>query len=152
MNQARHRRVKRLLELRAKELERRVADLSAARQAEMLALDCYKVARAQTVSAVGTREAWARRGTTIDEWKDVEHWVAEAKKRERGARAAVSDANRAVDEARAKVEEARLEQEKIERLLARLAVEVRTEENRADQKTTDESAAARFLRSRGSGT
>jgi flagellar export protein FliJ len=151
VNQARHRRVKRLLELRAKELERRVADLSAARQAEMIALECYNARRALTMSAIVTREAWARRGTTIDEWKDVEHWVAEAKKRESAARGAVSDANRAVGEARARVEAARLEQEKIERLLERLAVEVRTDESRADQKTTDESAAARFLRSRGSG-
>jgi flagellar export protein FliJ len=148
MTTERTRRLNRLLELRKAELDRSVGDLAKTRDAERMAVLGCEQARESTVLALAARDEKAKRGVSVDDWTEVERWLAHVKGREDLAQRRLVEARRAVFDATTRVQEARKEQGKIERLLSRILESDRQESLRADQKMNDESAAARFLRQR----
>ncbi len=144
----RRRRVERLLDVRKADVDKRSGELAAANERLRMAFEAHKAARDKGLHALAERDERAKRSVSIDDWMDAEQWLARLRELENAALQRLALAQRDVQEVRGRLAAAQREQDKIERLLLRIAERERLEQNRADQKTNDEAAAACFLKRR----
>jgi flagellar export protein FliJ len=151
MSHTKQQRLKRLVDLRAKEVDRRVKELTMARTRENKREEELAEARAQRQRELDARSERAREGLPAGDWGQAENWLTGLAQKELVAQKQRELASREVVGARGRVAEAMVEQEKIERLMGRVAAEIRKEEDRALRKSEDEHASIHGAQSRASG-
>jgi flagellar export protein FliJ len=151
MSQSKQQRLKRLVDLRAKEVDRRVKELTLARTREAQMAEELVQARAERERELEARSQRARAGLPAGDWGQAEHWLTGLAQKELIAQKQREMASREVVGARGRVAEAMVEREKIELLMGRLAVEMRKEENRIERKNEDEHASVHSGQQRASG-
>jgi flagellar export protein FliJ len=141
MSHTKQQRLKRLVDLRAKEVDRRVKELTVARTRQTKSEEELAQARAERERELDARHLRARDGLPAADWGQAENWLTGLAQKELVAQKQREMASREVVGARGRVTEAMLEREKIELLMGRLAVEMRKEENRIERKNEDEHAS-----------
>lgn len=150
MSQSKQQRLKRIVDLRAKEVDRRVKELSMARTLENKREEELAQARAERQRELDARNERARAGLPAGDWGQAENWLTGLAQKELVAQRQREMASREVVGARGRVTEAMVEREKIERLMGRVAAEMRKEENRAERKSEDEHASIQGAQNRSS--
>lgn len=148
MSETRQQRLKRLVDMRAKELDRRVRDLSVARTRETKMEEQLVEARADKQRELAARDQRARGGLPAADWGHAEIWLTGLSHKEYAAQRQSEIAAREVVGARGRVAEAMMDREKIELLIGRLDADVRKEEDRAERKSEDESASVHAVHQR----
>jgi flagellar export protein FliJ len=151
MSQSKQQRLKRLVDLRAKEVDRRVKELALARTRETKVEEELAQARAERQRELDARNERARMGLPAGDWGQAENWLTGLSQKELIAQRQREMASREVVGARGRVTEAMVEREKIELLMGRLAVEMRKEETRVERKNEDEHASVQGAQHRASG-
>ena len=151
MSQSKQQRLKRLVDLRAKEVDRRVKELTLARTRETEREEELSRARAERERELQARHERARNGLPAGDWGQAENWLTGLAQKELTAQRQREVASREVVGARGRVTEAMVEREKIELLMGRLAAEMRKEEHRVERKNEDERATIHGAQSRASG-
>ncbi|HKQ68706.1 MAG TPA: flagellar FliJ family protein [Polyangiaceae bacterium] len=141
MSDERKKRLARLMDVRAKNLETKVADLASARTTETTMEKRLEAAQAERVSAVAERDERAARGLSAGDWGQAENWLAKLAERELAVATERKRAAMAVIEARTRVAAAKVEQDKIQMLMRRAADEARQIEVRATMRLDDEFAS-----------
>jgi len=150
MSHSKQQRLKRLVDLRAKEVDRRVKELTMARTRENKREEELSEARAQRQRELDLRNERAREGLPAGDWGHAENWLTGLAQKELVAQKQREMASREVVGARGRVAEAMVEQEKIARLVGRVAAEIRKEEDRALRKSEDEHASIHGAQNRSS--
>lgn len=151
MSQSKQQRLKRLVDVRAKEVDRRVKELTSARARETKLAEELAQTQAERQREVDARNERARNGLPAGDWGQAENWLTELAQKELAAQKQREMASREVVGARGRVTDAMLEREKIELLMGRLAAEMRKEENRVERKNEDEHASVHGAQQRASG-
>ncbi|HMI85938.1 MAG TPA: flagellar FliJ family protein [Polyangiaceae bacterium] len=151
MSQNKQQRLKRLVDLRAKEVDRRVKELTLARTRETKLAEELVQARAERQRELDARNERARMGLPAGDWGQAENWLTGLAQKELVAQKQREIASRDVVGARGRVTDAMVEREKIELLMGRLAVEMRKEESRIERKNEDEHASIQGAQHRASG-
>jgi flagellar export protein FliJ len=141
MSNTKQQRLKRLVELRAKEVDKRVKELSHARTRESQMERELAEARAQRQRELDARNDRAREGLPAADWGQAENWLLGLAQKEVMAQRQREMATREVLGARGRVAEAMVEREKIERLMGRVADEMKKAEIRVERKNEDEHAS-----------
>jgi flagellar export protein FliJ len=141
MSHQKQQRLKRIVDLRAKEVDRRVKELTQARTRETRTEEELAQARAERQRELDARNERARLGLPAGDWGHAENWLTGLAEKELAAQKQRELAAREVVGARGRVTEAMVEREKIERLVGRVAAEMRKDENRAERKGEDEHAS-----------
>ena len=151
MSHSKQQRLKRLVDLRSKEVDRRVKELTMARTRENKREEELVQARADRRRELDARNERSREGLPAGDWGQAENWLTGLAQKELVAQKQRELASREVVGARGRVAEAMVEQEKIERLMGRVAAEIRKEEDRALRKSEDEHASIHGAQNRQSG-
>jgi flagellar export protein FliJ len=151
MSQSKQQRLQRLVDLRAKEVDRRVKELTVARTRETQRQEELVRARAERERELNARHQRARDGLPAADWGQAENWLTGLAQKELAAQREHAMASREVVGARGRVTEAMVEREKIELLMGRLAADMRKEENRVERKNEDERATVHGAQNRASG-
>jgi flagellar export protein FliJ len=141
MSESRQQRLKRLVDLRAKEVERRVKELGVARTRENKVEQELAETRARRQHELAARDARAREGLPAGDWGHAEIWLTGLGHKEQIAQRQREVAAREVVGARGRVQAAMVEREKIELLMDRVATEARNAETRVERKNEDEHAS-----------
>jgi flagellar export protein FliJ len=141
MSHTKQQRLKRIVDLRAKEVDRRVKELGVARTRENRMQEELIAARAERQRELEARNERARSGLPAGDWGQAENWLTGLAQKELAAQRQREVASREVIGARGRVADAMVEREKIELLMGRLAAEMRKDENRAERKSEDEHAS-----------
>ena len=141
MSESRQQRLKRLIDLRAKELDRRVKELGLARTRENKVEQELAETRAHRQRELAARDERAREGLPAGDWGHAEIWLTGLGQKEQIAQRQREVAAREVVGARGRVQAAMVEREKIELLMDRVATEARKAETRIDRKNEDEHAS-----------
>jgi flagellar export protein FliJ len=137
--------------MRAKEVDRRVKELTSARTLETKLAEELAQAQAERQRELDARNERARNGLPAGDWGQAENWLTGLAQKELAAQRQREIASREVVGARGRVTNAMVEREKIELLMGRLAVEIRKEENRVERKNEDEHASVQGAQHRASG-
>jgi flagellar biosynthesis chaperone FliJ len=149
MSDERRNRLKRLMDLRAKDLSHRVADLDSARSTETTVQQELEVAQTRKMAAIAERDERTKRDLTAADWSQAENWLANLAQRELVVEAQRRQAALAVVHARTRVAVAKTEQEKIQMLIRRAVDEARRLQTQNERKVDDEfGARASFRKSR----
>jgi flagellar export protein FliJ len=151
MSQSKQQRLKRLVDVRAKEIDRRVKELTSARTRETAREEELVQARAERRRELDARNERARGGLPAGDWGQAENWLTGLAQKELAAQRQREMASREVVGARGRVAEAMVEREKIELLMGRLAAEMRKEANRVERKSEDEHASVHGAQQRSNG-
>jgi flagellar export protein FliJ len=151
MSHTKQQRLKRLVDLRAKEVDKRVKELTHARTRETQLAEEAAQARAERERELEARNERARAGLPAGDWGQAENWLTGLAQKELVAQKQRELASRAVVGARGRVAEAMVEREKIELLMGRLSAEMRKEEDRLLRKNEDEHASVHGAQHRASG-
>jgi flagellar export protein FliJ len=138
MSDERRDKLKRLMDVRAKQLESRVSALSSARTRQTELERRLEDARNKRSAALSDRQARLRAGLSAADWGQAENWLVGLTEQENKVRAQNDMASRAVLQARAEVAQAKREQDKIQLLLDRLRAEAQVAEARALRKMEDD--------------
>jgi len=146
MSDERRERLKRLMDLRAKELSHRVADLDSARSTETSAEQELQQAQTRKMAAIAERDERSKRDLTAADWSQAEGWLASLAQRELVIEVQRQQAALAVLEARTRVAVAKTEQEKIQVLIRRAVDEARKLQSQNERKLDDELGARASLR------
>jgi flagellar biosynthesis chaperone FliJ len=146
MSDERRERLKRLMDLRAKELSHRVADLDSARSTETTVQQELEEAQTRKMAAIAERDERTKRDLTAADWSQAESWLANLAQRELVVEVQRQQAALAVLEARTRVVAAKTEQEKIQLLIRRAVDEARKLQSRDERKLDDEHGARASLR------
>ena len=141
MSENRQQRLKRLIDLRAKEVDRRVKELSLARTRESKMEEELAKMRAQRQQELAARDERARVGISAGDWGQAETWLTGLTQKEQIVQRQREMAAREVVGARGRVAQAMVEREKIELLMNRVVTEQRKEETRIERKNEDEHAS-----------
>ena len=141
MTEKRQQRLKRLVDLRAKELDHRVKELTLARTRESKSERDLLAAKAEKQRELEARNVRAQDGLPAGDWGQAETWLTVLAQKELAAQRQRELAAREVVGARGRVAEAMLEREKIDLLMGRLAAQMRQEETRLERKNEDEHAS-----------
>jgi flagellar export protein FliJ len=141
MSHTKQQRLKRLVDLRAKEVDRRVKELTLARSRETKLEEELVQARSERQRELDARNERARNGLPAGDWGQAENWLTGLSQKELVAQKQREMASREVLGARGRVTEAMVEREKIELLMGRLATEMRKEATRVERKNEDEHAS-----------
>lgn len=151
MSQNKQQRLQRLVDMRAKEVDRRVKELTSARTRETKLAEELAQAQAERQRELDARNERARNGLPAGDWGQAENWLTGLAQKELAAQRQREMASREVVGARGRVTNAMVEREKIELLMGRLAAEMRKEENRVERKNEDEHASVQGAQHRASG-
>jgi flagellar export protein FliJ len=143
MSNTKQQRLKRLVDLRAKEVDKRVKELSQARTRENQMERELTEARAERQRELEARNERARAGLPAADWGQAENWLLGLAQKEVLAQRQRELATRDVVGARGRVADAMVEREKIERLMGRVADEMKKAEIRVERKNEDEHASMR---------
>jgi flagellar export protein FliJ len=138
MSNERRDKLKRLMDLRSKQLESTVSQLSSARTRQTELERRLEEAKRKRLAALSARNTRAGSGTSAAEWTQAENWLLGLTEQEWKAKAQSEAAIRAVADARAEVTRAKREQDKIQLLLDKLRAEAKDAEARALRKFEDD--------------
>ena len=141
MSDDRKTRLRRVVDLRTREFERRVQSLTEARQAEEQALILVEQAKKKAESAVLARNELAIVGTSAVDWAEMNSWLVSQQRKAEAASQRRVAASHAVIEAREKVKGAQTDLSRIETLIGRMVDEERQARERMSRKMDDEVAA-----------
>jgi flagellar export protein FliJ len=144
MTEERRGKLKRLMDLRAKQLETTVSQLSTARTRQTELERRLEEARLKRSSALSARHERLGAGVSAAEWGQAENWLLGLTEQEWRAKAQNEAAERAVLQARAEVARAKREQDKIQLLLDKLRADERDAEARATRKMEDDLQMSQF--------
>lgn len=144
MSEERRGKLKRLMDLRAKQLETTVSQLSTARTRQTELERRLEEARLKRLNALSARHERLGAGVSAAEWGQAENWLLGLTEQEWKAKAQNEAAERAVLQARAEVGRAKREQDKIQLLLDKLRAEERDAEARATRKMEDDLQTSQF--------
>jgi flagellar export protein FliJ len=152
MSHTKQQRLKRLVDIRAKEVDRRVKELTLARSLESKREEELNRARVERQRELDARDRRAREGLAAGDWGQAENWLTGLAQKELAAQKQREMASREVIGARGRVAEAMVEREKLERLMGRVETEMRKDEVRAERKREDEHASIQGAQNRASGS
>jgi flagellar biosynthesis chaperone FliJ len=138
MNNERRHKLKRLMGVRAKELESRVSALSTARTRQSELEQRLLEAQQKRQNELLARRARLHADLPAAEWGHAENWLLGLTEKEWTAVTQNEAGCRAVLDARDQVTRAKREQDKIQLLLDRLGAEAKRAEARAQRKLEDE--------------
>lgn len=150
MSNTKQQRLKRLVDLRAKEVDQRVKELSHAKTRENQMERELANAREQRQRELDARNERARAGLPAGDWGQAESWLVGLAQKELAAHKQRELATREVVGARGRVAEAMVEREKIERLVGRVAEEMKKAQIRVERKNEDEHASIHGAKNAGS--
>jgi len=136
MSDERRDKLKRLMDVRSKQLESRVTDLSSARTRQSEVERKLAEAKQRKQDALSARKT--RGSVPAADWGQAENWLLGLSEQESKAKAQNDAASRAVLQARAEVARAKREQDKIQLLLDRMVAEEKHAESRAARKLEDD--------------
>jgi flagellar export protein FliJ len=148
MSRERILRLKRLVAMRAKEVDLRAVALAEARLTETEATKYLEMTRRETARGLAERADRMLRGTEAGDWSQSEVWLTRLTRSEQLAKDTLASATRAVEQARQRVTEARMEQEKFVLLVERVTAEAAEGDKRRLQTTEDEFAVTRLALAR----
>jgi flagellar export protein FliJ len=147
---SREKRMTRIRDIWAKEVDVHAAELAKASAAEQVAKQALAAAQRARTEADKERQIRITRATRAEEWGEMAAWGSTLAKREDVAQWAAERAATATAEARAKWLASKSKVGRIENLLERLRAAKRKVEERASQKLDDE-FASRFASARNAG-
>jgi flagellar export protein FliJ len=150
MSDERRDKIKRLMDVRSKQLETRVGDLSSARTRQSEGELRLAQAQKHKLEALSARRA--RGSVPAADWGHAENWLQGLSEQELRAKAQTDAASRAVLQARAEVARAKREQDKIQLLLDRMGAEAKGAETRAERKLEDDLSSSRLANKGKSGS
>jgi len=135
------RRIRRIAELRERELEQAQQVLSERRGEEDVALEAAKVARAAVGRAEDARRRLASEGGEIESFQAADDWYGTLVERYQAAVASAYAAHQATERARARVAQSKMQLEQIETLQTRVESVEQRAAQRAERRSEDEIAA-----------
>ncbi|HEY3595558.1 MAG TPA: flagellar FliJ family protein [Polyangiaceae bacterium] len=144
MNDERRDKLKRLMDLRSKQLNSTVSNLSTARTRQTELERRLEEAKRKRLAALTQRRSRAGDGVSAAEWQQAENWLLGLTEQEWKAKAQNEAAAKAVTDARNEVTRAKREQDKIQLLLNKLGAEAKEAEARALRKFEDDLLASQL--------
>ncbi len=141
-------RIEKVVTLREKELDKRVAQLSDTRVAEQRALSLEEQKRRELEEAAQSRLKLAEEGEALSasNWIEVSEWVQSRQKRLEQAKLDAARAAIETRKAQGAVMMARADLKKVELLSERIQAQEASEELKAERRLEDELSALRFRR------
>lgn len=141
-------RIEKVVTLREKELDKRVAQLSDTRVAEQRALSLEEQKRRELEEAAQSRLKLAEEGEALSasNWIEVSEWVQSRQKRLEQAKLDAARAAIETRKAQGAVMMARADLKKVELLSERIQAQEVSEELKAERRLEDELSALRFRR------
>jgi flagellar export protein FliJ len=140
----RKKRLKKLIELRERELSQRLKELAEKRAAEERAAKSLALEAEQVAKAEERRMSAISRAFDVKSLNQETDWLVTCGRRRDLAEREVARERRAVSEAQGQVMKAKNELKKIELLGQRVEAEDRVRTERSEQRLSDELAALRF--------
>jgi flagellar biosynthesis chaperone FliJ len=139
-------RVRRVIEVREKQLDERVKTLRVSEQAEAEAGRQAEEAQARLQEAAEERHRLTERAADVQSWIDANEWLAARSALVDLARKQAAKATAAVTDARSHVTAAHADVRRIELLSDRIENQEKIATDRAERRLDDEIAALRFER------
>jgi flagellar export protein FliJ len=141
-------RIEKVVTLREKELDKRVAQLSDTRAAEARALSAEEQKKLELAQASASRLKLAEEGEALSasNWIEANEWLVSRQKRLEHARVDAARAALETRKAQGAVMTARSDLKKVELLSTRIQVQEETEAQKAERRLEDELSALRFRR------
>jgi flagellar export protein FliJ len=141
-------RIEKVVTLREKELDKRVAQLSDTRAAEARALSAEEQKKLELVQASESRLKLAEEGEALSasNWIEANEWLVSRQKRLEQARVDAARAALETRKAQGAVMTARSDLKKVELLSTRIQAQEETEAQKAERRLEDELSALRFRR------
>jgi flagellar biosynthesis chaperone FliJ len=141
-------RIEKVVTLRNKELDKRVAQLSDTRAAEARALSAEEQKKLELAQASESRLKLAEEGEALSagNWIEANEWLASRQKRLEQARVDAARAALETRRAQGAVMTARSDLKKVELLSTRIQAQEETEAQKAERRLEDELSALRFRR------
>jgi flagellar export protein FliJ len=141
-------RIEKVVTLRNKELDKRVAQLSDTRAAEARALSAEEQKKLELAQASESRLKLAEEGeaVTAGNWIEANEWLVSRQKRLEQARVDAARAALETRKAQGAVMTARSDLKKVELLSTRIQAQEETEAQKAERRLEDELSALRFRR------
>jgi flagellar export protein FliJ len=141
-------RIEKVVTLREKELDKRVAQLSDTRAAEARALSAEEQKKLELTQASASRLKLAEEGEALSasNWIEANEWLVSRQKRLEHARVDAARAALETRKAQGAVMTARSDLKKVELLSTRIQVQEETEAQKAERRLEDELSALRFRR------
>lgn len=147
----RGKRIEKVIDLRGKELDKRVAELSQQKQREAEARRAAELEREELLRASETRMKLASAPITANTWIEANEWLKTRTVKAELAETQAVKARLGTERARAHVMNARTNLKKVEVLGTRIENEEREKRERIERRLEDEFAARRFDSERNSG-
>ncbi len=144
----RRRRIAKVVAHRGKELDRRVAELSQHKTREAAATLAAEREREELSKAAEARLKLAAAPLNANDWIEANEWLRTRSTRAELAEVEAAKARVGTQRARAHMLHARTDLKKVEVLSARIGVEERGQQDRAERRLEDELAALRFAADR----
>ena len=141
-------RIEKVVTLRNKELDKRVAQLSDTRAAEARALSAEEQKKLELAQASESRLKLAEEGEALSagNWIEANEWLVSRQKRLEQARVDAARAALETRKAQGAVMSARSDLKKVELLSTRIQAQEQTEAQKAERRLEDELSALRFRR------
>ena len=141
-------RIEKVVTLREKELDKRVAQLSDTRAAEARALSAEEQKKLELAKASESRLKLAEEGEALSasNWIEANEWLVSRQKRLEQARVDAARAALETRKAQGAVMSARSDLKKVELLSTRIQAQEETEAQKAERRLEDELSALRFRR------
>lgn len=139
-------RVRRVIEVREKQLDERVKTLRVSEQAEADAAREAEQAQARLVEAAEERHRLTERAADVQSWIEANEWLAARSALVDLARRQAEKATAAVTDARTHVTAAHADVRRVELLSDRIENQEKVAAERAERRLDDEIAALRFER------
>jgi flagellar export protein FliJ len=142
-------RIEKVVNLREKALDERVAKLSDQRAAEARAVSAEEQKRVELEQASETRLRLAEEGDAVSagSWVEANEWLASRQKQLEQARLVAARAQLATQQAQGAVMAARSDLKKVELLSQRIAQQEESEAQALERRLEDELTSMRFRRS-----
>lgn len=139
-------RVRRVIEVREKQLDERVKTLRVSEQAEADAAREAEQAQARLLQAAEERQRLTERAADVQSWIEANEWLAARSALVELARKQAEKATAAVSDARTHVTMAHADVRRVELLSDRIESQEKVAAERAERRLDDEIAALRFER------
>lgn len=147
----RRNRIEKVVVLREKELDKRIAELTEQKNREQAAKRLLEQEREDARLASQARRKMAENELSAQDWIAANEWLKSRTARAELAESYALKASHVTAHARAEVLNARTDLKKLEVLSSRIAAEERNREERASRRLEDELVAQRFFSERRGG-
>jgi len=144
----RRKRMQKVLELRERTLQERAGALTQAHQGRVAAQEQAESAASHLREAAAYRQQLTSGSVKVEAWIDAEQWLVQRSRQHNLAQMRLQGAETLVVQAYEEVIEARSGVKRIERLDQRLATLEMRQQERLEQKVSDEHSQRRFATSR----